>query len=262
MWDLLNYDWPEVKAYLDFKEFVVRAFAQEFTRQDLLELKTWSHRAVAAILSLKPNGMITCKAHHLLHYHQLIALFGPLIHFSTHHYERHHQISKCIARNTKNFKAILITIDNRHQARKAWFESTTKFTQRDFYPCVDNDTDSRVVLHDSPPSKYVHVTSKNRPFKLGHGISRKIRGRGEQWFYTEKFLRDSNERIWCKGKVFAVKKSKVGNSWKSEKRGSLFLMKLEKNESYILFKDLKLAGFHNDYIFVKNNFNYLVKMRY
>ena len=262
MWEDLDYSWPEVQAYLAVRRFVVLALSSSFTSCEIRDLETYSHDAVRALVEMRKNKQMTCKIHNLLHYHHLVQYFGPLVHFSTLHYEHHHQVSKTIARNTMNFKNLVKTISERHQYRKALFEEKQNFLNQIFK--FDSEA-VRVLPSVDKPDNSCILDSSRRPMKLGHSILRRIDRR--QYFHVTQFLVDEQDQIWCSGEIYEEKKSlgavrerslvplKKKHYWSPDTPRSTT------STAYLPLSAMYMYRVHNDYIVERDQQQYLIKMR-
>lgn len=239
------------------KKFVLLALSDKFTKSELEELRVASHKAVEAIVGVRQNKTVTCKIHNLLHYHKLILYFGPLSHYTTLHYEHHHQISKKISRSTMNFKNIVMTISNRHQLRLAIIEEKNNFIHKNFFKFHQNSF--RINPQNSLPLKSQILTSKLRPFKLKHNILRKVKR--NEWFHIDQFWQDSTSEIWCEGSFFFIKQEKQEKIVSTLTHGSFYVLNKRNDRVYIKLLELNSFTHHNDYIFKHNNINYLIIMR-
>lgn len=148
LWEEIDWEnWEEAIDYKQVKQFVLLAFSDEIERSSLTAMGVLAHRAVRSIIKYKTSGEVTCKVHHLLHYHQLIEMFGPLTLYNTMHYERHHQVTKRIVRSTMNFQHLIITICKRHQYRKALFEKKSNFSFKNFLVLKTHQELLCIIIH-------------------------------------------------------------------------------------------------------------------
>ena len=94
-------------------------FAPVIKRNWLLDLQRHiaEHHTILAEID---HEMFTPKLHFLVHYPRLIEVFGPLKHLWCMRFEACHQYYKQLARITKNFRNIALTLSERHQYKACW----------------------------------------------------------------------------------------------------------------------------------------------
>lgn len=78
--------------------------------------------------SVFPNAKLKPKHHYLLHYPELILLFGPLIRLWTMRFESKHTFFKQCARKLQNFKNLTATLAERHQLLQSYLQAGCLFT--------------------------------------------------------------------------------------------------------------------------------------
>ncbi|XP_029829727.3 uncharacterized protein LOC115314770 [Ixodes scapularis] len=69
-----------------------------------------------------PAVRVPCKLHFLIHYPRYMLMYGPLVRIWSMRYEGKHQYFKDLARKLRNFKNIVSTLANRHQAYEMYLQ--------------------------------------------------------------------------------------------------------------------------------------------
>uniref|UniRef100_L7LW54 Putative zxd family zinc finger c n=1 Tax=Rhipicephalus pulchellus TaxID=72859 RepID=L7LW54_RHIPC len=108
--------------------------APKITPAQVALLKVMIEDYVTTRCSLFPKDKLRPKHHYMLHYSELIQVFGPLCHVWTMRFEGKHQYFKQCIRSTKNFKNVTKTLSERHQlfqaflAARGLFRNPVEFT--------------------------------------------------------------------------------------------------------------------------------------
>lgn len=200
--EVFNTSWQEYQLYRSLKEFILITFSPVITRDQALQLKTYSIEIIN-LLTLISNSIgndyrIHCKVHHLTHYSNLVFRFGPLFLFSTFRFERKHQFSKNLCRKIRNTRNLAYTLHTRHQIQKAFEDINLNFRDINFFLLLPE----RTTYYMNPPSNnLVRLKCKEHPFRLNKKpIRRSISGRNE-WFYIDSFYKDEENAVWCRGRI-------------------------------------------------------------
>lgn len=149
---------------------------------------------------------IHCKAHHILHYPDLIRKFGPLYLYSSWRYERKHQYSKSVARIMGNFLNPPFTIHTRHQVKMAAREMKLNFAEIDFFPQVAEQF-SLMEVGDPrlPVGKCEPLLACDRPMQMTakSSIVKRLLLDKDLWFRPMYFFRvTSTGAILCQGEAY------------------------------------------------------------
>ena len=115
----MDFTWIEHELWCVLKNFVLITFSISITEVDRLKLNTLYSRLNSLLPQVNKDFVPYCKYHHLMHYADLIKLFGSLNQCPTWRMERKHQDSKNIVRRTMNFRNIPLTVHSRLQFRWA-----------------------------------------------------------------------------------------------------------------------------------------------
>ncbi|KAH9388377.1 hypothetical protein TYRP_023559 [Tyrophagus putrescentiae] len=158
--EVFNTSWQEYQLYRSLKEFILITFSPVITRDQALQLKTYSIEIIN-LLTLISNSIgndyrIHCKVHHLTHYSNLVFRFGPLFLFSTFRFERKHQFSKNLCRKIRNTRNLAYTLHTRHQIQKAFEDKNLNFRDINFFLPLPE----RTTYYMNPPSN--NLTKKTQ----------------------------------------------------------------------------------------------------
>lgn len=109
--------WQVLMNLKDITELAVSPLHSEGTISYLDTLIS-EHRH--RLLEVFPKLKLTPKHHFLEHHPDLIRGFGPLVSLWTMHFEAKHSFFKQVARHTKNFQNILLSLASKHQMMMAY----------------------------------------------------------------------------------------------------------------------------------------------
>lgn len=112
-------------CYLLLREVVDIIMAPVIRRSWLPYLEEKTTEFLVSFSNLFENRPIP-KMHYIVHYPQLIALYGPLVHLSCMRFEAKHQYFKKLSSVVCNFKNITKTLATRHQMRQCWEQANEK----------------------------------------------------------------------------------------------------------------------------------------
>jgi hypothetical protein len=133
----------EDKLYRNMKKLTLLSFSRKFTERGLRLFEPLARKVIEncdeicrTILCKQFN--VYCKLHHVLHYGDLIRVFGPLYLYSTWHYERMHQPAKQLGRIMRCWINPEKTIHSKQQLRKALFEQCSNYLKQDFSQSISN----------------------------------------------------------------------------------------------------------------------------
>lgn len=267
-----NENWIEIKLFKVLKEFILIIFASSITKSQALKLKSLSLEILNIFSLLRrslnelqrkstvTDSSITCKVHHLSHYHQLIPIFGPLIYFATFHYEHKHQVCKSLARNIRNFDTLGLTVHRRHQQLLGMMECQRGFFSLNFYG--EHQSIRPTNQLPKPNECYVKVKYDDRPYKLKKNVLRKVLESRFEWFHTTMFYCDKETSdIFCEGQIMSI-----SNSTDSTDNLPKLIPRTKKQHRVEIdvtqFIPQSSLYHKNDYFYIVNDECFLIRMSY
>lgn len=270
----------EYKLYILLKEFSLLAFSSNVTSSDAPRLdslasqivpkftklasrlvniqkkKKKEHKKSTAVQIVKGGGSVYCKLHQLLHYGDLLLIYGPLIHYASHRYERKHAYSKGVARAMRCFINPAKSVHEKLATNRALYEERDNFIDKDFWYSPQHELENgqlaptesflpNATTDEQVKSLYHKLTTRDFPFRTGKNLLRKILdkdqvGQSPRWFKVKKFYQStSSGEIFCYGAVYQIQ---------STNHSTTHLRKLSKTQGkcYIPVKHLHYS---NDYFF-------------
>lgn len=233
----------EYHFFIELKEFTLIAFSPTITTQDLERLDNLAVSINKKYVELSQKRIFP-KLHHLLHYSALIKRFGPPNLYTNFRYERVHQFGKRVGRSTKCFINPSISIHNKKQIRRAIYDTSSDFTNIDFWP---KSPDSVLqILFSLPPGESHMLKSTESPFPTNQNILRSISP--GQWLQVSSFHL-VNDIIFCKGLLFVL--NLMANSENN------FDMKEIVTDNIPKFISIQFVHYSKDFLFSFNETYYV-----